>query len=257
MATLSDLNEELDQWSDAGLEAAVWWRDDDAGADGPQLNRLLEIATVAGAIVHLAAIPERMTQTGKTRILAADGARVIQHGFSHFDHAPPGEGSWELGSHRPILVTLGELAEGKARLERAFGDRFIPVVTPPWGRIAPEVAERLPDIGVHCVSLTTARAAKYRAPNLLEISICCDPINWRGGAHLATLEKPMRHFVEHLRHRRQCLLSGKGDGDEPSGLLSHHLDHDAEIWAFVETLVSALSAHPAVRWVVLSEYLEI
>ena len=256
MAMLSDLTEELDQWSDAGLEATVWWRDDDAGADGPQLNRLLEIATAAGAIVHLAAIPEHLTQTGETRILAADGARVIQHGFSHFDHAPPGEGSWELGSHRPISVTLGELAEGKARLEAAFGDRFIPVVTPPWGRIAPEIAERLPDIGVHCVSLTTSRPARYRAPNLLEISVCCDPINWRGGAHFAGPEKPMRHFVEHLRHRRQCLLSGKGDGDEPSGLLTHHLDHDAEIWAFVETLVSALSAHPAARWVVLNEFLE-
>jgi hypothetical protein len=256
MATLSDLRQELDQWSDAGLEARVWWRDDDAGTGGPQLNRLLEIATAAGAIVHLAAIPEQMTEAGRTRILAADCAWVIQHGFSHIDHAPRGEGSWELGSHRPVPVILGELAEGKARLERAFGDRFLPVVTPPWGRIAPEVAERLPDIGVHCVSLTTPRPGKFRAPNLLEISTCCDPINWRGGAHFAGLKKATRHFVEHLRRRRQCHSSQTGEGEEPSGLLTHHLDHDAEIWAYVETLVRALSGHPAVRWVVLSEYWE-
>ena len=256
MATLSDLTEELDQWSDAGLEATVWWRNDDAGTDSPQMDRLLEIATAADAIVHLAAIPEHLTETARVAILAADCAWVLEHGFSHIDHAPPGEGSWELGAHRPVSVTLGELAEGKARLERAFGDRFIPVVTPPWGRIAPEVAERLPGIGVHCVSLTTSRPARWRAPNLLEISICCDPINWRGGAHFAGSEKATRHFVEHLRHRRQCLLSGKGDGDEPSGLLTHHLDHDAETWAFVETLVGALSGHPAARWVVLNEFLE-
>ncbi|HSG95238.1 MAG TPA: glycosyl transferase family 28, partial [Afifellaceae bacterium] len=177
MAMLSDLTEELDQWSDAGLEATVWWRDDDAGADGPQLDRLLEVASAAGAIVHLAAIPEHLTEAGQARILAADCAWVLAHGFSHIDHAPPGEGSWELGGHRPISVILGELAAGKARLERAFGDRFIPVVTPPWGRIAPQVAERLPDIGVYCVSLTAPRAAKFLAPNLLEISVCCDPIN--------------------------------------------------------------------------------
>jgi len=256
MATLSDLNEELDQWSDAGLEATVWWRNDDTGTDSPQLNRLLEIATAAGAFVHLAAIPEHLTEAERSAILAADCAWVLQHGFSHIDHAPPGEGSWELGSHRPISVTLGELAEGKARLEQTFGDRFIPVVTPPWGRIAPEIAERLPELGLRCISLTKPRPAKYRAPDLLEISVCCDPINWRGGAHFAGSEKPMRHFVEHLRHRRQCHLSGAGDADEPSGLLTHHLDHDAEIWAFVETLVSALSGHPAARWVALSEYWE-
>ena len=256
MATLTDFRQELDQWSDAGLEATVWWRNDDTGTDGPQLGRLLEIATAAGAIVHLAAIPEHLTKAERSTISQADCAWVLQHGFSHIDHAPPGEGSWELGNHRPVSVTLGELAEGKTRLEDAFGDRFIPVLTPPWGRIAPEIAGQLPDIGVHCVSLTTARPARYRMPNLLEISVCCDPINWRGGAHFAGSEKTMRHFVDHLRRRRQCHLSGGGDGDEPSGLLTHHLDHDLEIWAFVETLVNALSNHPAARWVVLNEYLE-
>jgi len=256
MAMLTDLIEELDQWSDAGLDAGVWWRDDDAGEDGPQLDRLLNIATAAGAIVHLAAIPEHLTEAGQTRILAADCARVIQHGFAHIDHAPPGEGSWELGAHRPVSVTLGELAKGKACLERAFGDRFIPVLTPPWGRIAPQVAERLPQIGVSCISMTTARPARYRAPGLLEISVCCDPINWRGGAHFAGLDKVTRNFVEHLRHRRQCCISGNGDGEEPSGLLTHHLDHDGEIWAFVETLAGVLSDHPAARWVDLNEYLE-
>ncbi|TDI55893.1 MAG: hypothetical protein E2O93_06865 [Alphaproteobacteria bacterium] len=257
MATLSDLIGELDQWSDAGLEATLWWRNDDAGTEGPQLDRLLEIATAAGAIVHLAVIPEHLTEAARSTMLAANCARLLEHGFSHIDYAPPGEGSWELGSHRPVSVILGELAEGKARLEDAFGDRFIPVVTPPWGRIAPEIAKRLPDIGVHCVSLTTPRAAKYRAPNLLEISTCCDPINWRGGAHFAGSEKAIRHFIEHLKQRRRCHLSGTGDGEEPSGLLTHHLDHDGEIWDFVETLVSALSGHKAARWVALSEFLEV
>ncbi len=256
MATLCDLARELDQWSDAGLEATLWWRNDDAGTEGPQLDRLLEIATAAGAIVHLAVVPEHLTEAGRSTMLAPDCAWFLEHGFSHIDYAPPGEGSWELGNHRPVSVILGELAKGKARLEEAFGDRFIPAVTPPWGRIAPEVAERLPDIGVHCVSLTTPRASKFLAPDLLEISVCCDPINWRGGAHFAGSDKTIRHFVEHLTHRRQCKLSRAGDGDEPSGLLTHHLDHDGEIWGFVETLVTALSSHPAARWVALNDYLK-
>ncbi len=255
MTTLSDLKEELDRWSDAGLEATVWWRDDDAGAAGPQLDRLLEIAAAAGAIVHTAVIPEHLTEAGRLRILAADSARVLAHGFAHIDHAPPGEGSWELGSHRPVSVTLAELARGKARLEAAFGERFLPVVSPPWGRIAPEVAGRLPGLGLPCVSLTMPRAARFLAPDLLEISVCCDPINWRGGAKFAGSEKPLRHFVGHLRRRRRCHLSGIGDCDEPSGLLTHHLDHDTEIWAFVEALVTALSDHPAARWVALNEFI--
>ena len=43
----------------------------------------------------------------------------------------------------------------------------------------------------------------------------------------------------------------------PRGFLfEHHIDHDAEIWGFVEELSLALNAHPATRWVAFDELFE-
>ena len=50
--------------------------------------------------------------------------------------------------------------------------------------------------------------------------------------------------VTHLGSRRQGLV----DADEPTGLLTHHLDHDATTWEFIENLLAIVTEHPAARW---------
>ena len=50
-----DLLVELDRWEEAGLVAQFWWRDDDAVAPSPRLDRLMAVAE--SAPVALAVIP--------------------------------------------------------------------------------------------------------------------------------------------------------------------------------------------------------
>ena len=53
----SDLTDELDAWRAEGRIASLWWRDDDAVAPAPALDRLAGLAGEHGVTVGLAVIP--------------------------------------------------------------------------------------------------------------------------------------------------------------------------------------------------------
>lgn len=252
MASWDDLEGELDCWQQAGAQATVWWRDDDAGKPHENLARLLDTAERAGAPIHMATIPADLTEEVETLFKSKPHVHVLQHGFAHVDHAPKGEGSWELGLHRPIVETLAEQRKGLELLDEVFGNQFCPVQTPPWTRIAPEVAARLPDVGFKGLSMVFPRKKKYAAPGLLEANTRCDPIKWKGGPRFAGTERALDDVVSHLQGRR----AGSLDPEEPTGLLTHHRDHDEEIWTFVEELTARLNAHVATRWITFRELLD-
>ena len=75
-----------------------------------------------------------------------------------------------------------------------------------------------------------------------------DPMNWRERRFAGT-EKALSGVLGELRARR----TGATDPDEPLGLLTHHLDHDEELWQFLESFFAATRAHPAARWLSIQE----
>src|SRR3546814_9728269 len=78
--------------------------------------------------------------------------RVFQHGFRHRNHAPGDAKRAEFGDHRPVAAMLAELQAGRDLSSRLFGDRWLPVLVPPWNRIADAVAERLAELGYRGLS---------------------------------------------------------------------------------------------------------
>src|SRR3546814_3370640 len=75
---------------------------------------------------------------------------VLQHGFAHRSHPGAGEKKAALGAQRPGEVVLDELRRGGALLRALFeGGRvaILPVLVPPWNRIAPPVVAGLRAIG--------------------------------------------------------------------------------------------------------------
>jgi hypothetical protein len=50
------------------------------------------------------------------------------------------------------MIVLGELGTGWMALERLFGSRVLPVLVPPWNRIAPGLVPALPEIGYRGLS---------------------------------------------------------------------------------------------------------
>jgi peptidoglycan/xylan/chitin deacetylase (PgdA/CDA1 family) len=245
MACWEDLQRELDRWLDTGRVARFWWRDDDAHAALPSLVRLLDLADEFQVPVCLAAIPDQAVNSLAREISARQGHVVVQHGVSHRNHAPPGLPAVECGGDRPRHHVLAELQRGRRRLETLFGQRFHPILVPPWNRIALDLLADLPACGYKGLSAFGMRSARHGVPGLAVVNTHFDVLKWRGGVRFAGRERILAEILLNLGARR----SARADASEPIGLLTHHQDHGAETWEFLRDLLQVLNAHPAVQWV--------
>ncbi|ARM91584.1 carbohydrate esterase 4 superfamily protein (plasmid) [Rhizobium sp. CIAT894] len=240
------LRRELDRWQAAGRVARLWLRDDDAVEPTPALETLLALAGESEVPLTLAVIPGLTGQALAARLAAEAGVTVAVHGWSHTNHAGPEGKKQELGGERPADVVLGELREGLRLLERLHPARFQPLLVPPWNRIAAALVPALPGLGFAALSVY-GRARQDRPMPLLNTHI--DIIDWhgtRGGRGEAEL---VAELVAELRDR----FAGN---DEPIGVLTHHLVHDAAAWDFLSALFAVTGRHPAVHWSAASALLK-
>lgn len=242
--TFAALRAELDQWSASGRRATLWWRDDDASAATPALARMLAVAAANSVPLALAVIPARLGPDLVDAVAPAAGCTVLQHGFEHRNHAAAGERSCELGANRPLAVTAEELVRGRERLRAAFGVRFLPILVPPWNRIAAELVALLPQLGYRGLSTFAPRKNALAAPGVAQCNTHVDPIAWRRGRRFVGEDEAAARLSAHLALRR----NGAVDPAEATGLLTHHLDFDEAAWRFVDTLLERTRAHPAVSW---------
>lgn len=246
------LVEELDRWRDNGLTATFWWRDDDAVTATPALARLFDTARTHRAPLSLAVIPagadDRLAAT--VAEAAADIAvTVLQHGYDHRNRAPTGQKKAEFHEARPAEEQTRDIALGRGLLEGRFASHFRPVFVPPWNRFPPSLADALIEGGLKGLSTFKARPAANPAPGLVQVNTHVDPIDWRGGRGLGDSGAILAQTVDHLRARR----TGAADAREPTGLLTHHLVHDDDVWRFLADFLAVISAHPATRWLSADE----
>lgn len=240
------LDEELARWADLGRTVTLWWRDDDASEATPQLDRLLALRARHDVALALAVIPAQASVALAERLKAEPKTTVLQHGYAHQNHASAGEKKMELGPHRPAMLVLGELGAGWLAMERLFGAQALPVMVPPWNRIAPVLVPTLPEIGVRGLSTYGPRLRIEPVRGLRQVNTHVDPIDWRGVRGFAGEETSLAALTRCLASRRKAGLESVV-GEEPTGLLTHHLVQDEAVWAFVDQLIGRLRAHSGVR----------
>lgn len=254
MTSWDALARELDLWRDAGKTAGFWWRDDDAVAPSAALAHLLALSLKHAAGLGLAVIPERC-DAALAPVLAeaarnsTAGIAVLQHGIAHENSAPAGEKKTELSSAAPLNDLLERLKAGQNRLSGLFGARFLPVLVPPWNRIAPEVVTALPSCGFTGLSTYKARSRPTPAPGLLQVNTHADLLRWKPERGFLGETEVLTLLQEHLRARR----TNKADAAEPTGILTHHLVHDEATWSFLDQLLGWLNRHPATKFLAPSE----
>lgn len=231
------LRRTLDARALSAQPATLWLRDDDAVMPTPALDRLFDLAR-SGVPLTVAVIPERTGEALAQAVAGVPGIEVAQHGWSHANHARAGEKKQELGAHRPVGAVMDEVSQGFARLAALHGPRFVPLMVPPWNRIAPQVAAALPGAGFRALSVY----GPARPGPLAQVNTQVDLIDWRGsrgGKDAGALEAEIVTALE----------------TGPVGLLTHHMVHDAAAWRFLEALVGATMGHPGCRWVPVSTML--
>ena len=209
---------------------AFWWRDDDATAVSPSLRRLLGLSSKRRIPLALAVIPEGADP--RLFKLLHEEVTVLQHGTDHRNRAEPGGKKTEYPPSEPIDTALARISGGMERLRSAAGKKFMPVLAPPWNRIAPDVVKKLPTVGITGLSAYGARASAEPAPGLRQVNTHIDIVAWRGGKHFIGEAAAFGALARVLSR------------DEPIGWLTHHAMHEEATWDFLERLFTL----KGIRW---------
>lgn len=225
MNAWSVLGEELRAWRAAGAAPALWWRDDDAAAPDPALSRLLRVERQSGVPLALAAIPEAAQPAALEQ-----ASSVIMHGCDHRNRAAAREKKTEFPAAESDEAALARLSRARERLARLAGRRFLPVLAPPWNRIRESLIGRLPEAGIRGLSRYGARGASRSGVS--EVNTHVDIIAWRSHRGFIGEDEALAMLAQHLSARRRASV----DAAEPTGLLTHHAQHDAAAWRFIERL---------------------
>lgn len=246
MATWHDLDDEISRWAEVGRTVTFWWRDDDAIRVTPELTRLVEISRETRVPLGVAVVP-RDIQSGLREFLARfPTVSVLQHGYSHANHAGPADDPDEFGPHRSREERLAELTVGRKRLAKF--ERFLPVLVPPWNRFPVDLVPDLPGIGLIGVAAGGPRVEAELMPGLRRVDIHADIMNWVYGGFIGEASV-LSQVIDHLAARR----TGRADIDEPTGIMTHHLYHDEGCWRFMRDFALRTRANPAVRWPAIAE----
>jgi len=239
------LGRELDAWGDSGARAEFWWRDDDAIEITSALQRLADLSRKQNAAVSIAVIPATMDRQLQNWVSEQRLITVLQHGYAHHNHALAGQRKLELGGQQNQQQILAQLELGRDRLVSTFGERFVPVLVPPWNRFDTSLLDALPGIGFCGISTMKVRKQAYPATSLLQVNTHLDPVNWRHQSGFIGIYPAIAILIQHLQAKR----NGYRDADEPTGLLTHHLAQDDAVWHFAEQLLEFVNAHPAAVWI--------
>lgn len=243
---LNLLTRELDAWIGLDAKAELWWRDDDAAEPCVELDHLFRLSAEHAVPCGLAAVPAKAGEPLRKNISGQHDIWVLQHGWAHINHAEKGQGAWELGLHRPMSVVLEELRNGMVKLRQLFKSRFLPVLVPPWNNVNSEILPYLPVMGFQGLSTGYVLPRPVPPGGLRVVDAHCDLLSWKTKpATFAGAQKCVKLIVAHLRDKR----AGAVAPDEPTGVLTHHQAMDPDAWAFLDTLMSLVNAHPAGVWV--------
>ena len=234
----------LDRWQDDGRIASFWLRDDDAVEPTAELATLLETTAEHDIPATLAVIPEH---TGKALAEFLDSrprVDVAVHGWSHKNHAGEGEKKQELGLQRPLDTVLAELKAGFDHLQALHPTRFVPMLVPPWNRIA---APLIPELaGLDFEALSVFGPEKPAALRLINCHV--DLMDWHGTRGAREADALIADIVRRLQQM--------SDTGGVMGFLTHHLVHDAAGWRFLDGLFEVTTQHPACRWMPLTDMLD-
>lgn len=241
-ALVARLNQVLDERMQVGNPVQFWLRDDDAVEPSEPLDQLLALTSTYQIPVTLALIP---AFTGKPLAQHLEGTSqvaVAVHGWSHANHALPAEKKQELGGHRPVAEILEQLSRGFSRLAGLHGLRFVPLLVPPWNRIAPVVVERLLDLGFE--GLSTFGVPEPVSIRMINTHV--DLIDWKGSRGGRVHDVLLAEIIEQIQTT-----------SNPIGLLTHHLVHDTMAWRFLEQFFAITVDHAGCTWAPVNEFLPV
>jgi hypothetical protein len=214
----------------------VFFRDDDIDEDEPTLRQLLGLFREMQTPINLEIIPGRLTNDCAEFLRQQDRAlfELNQHGWQHINHELAGR-KCEFGESRNFDQQLADIAAGQGQMNKAFGDDWSQVFTPPWNRCTANTFRALDELGFAALS-------KDRSGQLVtgyrfrEISITFDLYRWKGEPAMKSPEHVFDELIPQLNEL------------DTVGVMLHHKVMDAAAFDFVRELIETLRESQAVRF---------
>ncbi len=228
----------LTEKSQSGPPISFWLRDDDAFQDNEKVRRLLSLCNKYSVPMAWAVVPEKLEESLVKLFQSEPLVTVIQHGFAHQNHGKGSGTSGEFQYHRPLEKMRADAKSGQQILAQRFGKQFLPIFVPPWNQISDAMIAELPKLGFLGLSRFGDEEKTY------PFKICnsnCDLLKWKPQVHFAGEEKSLNCIIEELQR-----------GNFNIGILTHHLDHDAETEEFLQKLMDFL-ARQKCSWIPIAK----
>lgn len=235
---LEQLRLTLDRMREEQQTVNVFFRNDDVDEDEARLRMLLDLFEESATPVNLEIIPGRLTESCiqllRRRARAQpDLFELNQHGWQHVNHEVQGR-KCEFGVSRSFDEQLADILLGKEVLERAFGNAFSPVFTPPWNRCTDVTHRALDQLGFQILSKLNSEPP-VTGHCFREISVTLDLFRWKGGAAM----KSPQEFVAELTSQLLAL--------DTVGVMLHHKVMDEIAFELVRPVVSELRRSEAIQ----------
>jgi hypothetical protein len=232
---LRPLHAAIEEWKNAWGTAPFFLRDDDAARVTPRLQRLLGICRETKVQVMLSVIPGRLQPDLIEAMMDCEHAVPVQHGYQHESHSTVEGVKSEFPDEEALELQLDRTKKGFDGMAAAFGDRFMPILVPPWNNISQQLAANLADTGIAGLSCSGRRgsavAYKIKVFN-----------SWVSLNNFAMLEAPfdpsiiVDKYVRAIRNR----MGRTQDRLEPIGLTTHHLVTSEAQFRFLQGLIETV-----------------
>ncbi|SMC17713.1 Polysaccharide deacetylase [Desulfacinum hydrothermale DSM 13146] len=203
------------RFSGSGQTPALFFRADDIGAGGRAFRALCDLFRKHGVPLALAVVPawlsqSRVEQLFQSAPLEEDLWGWHQHGWRHVNWQKTGKKS-EFGEQRPLDKQWKDIWQGSHKMKEIFGERTLPVFTPPWNRFSEATLMVLEQLGFKAISTTEPLPRNSKAAKgLINLRIFVD-------LHTRKGPDPEEDFDKLLRE-----LSAALTRKDPVGIMIHH-----------------------------------
>ncbi len=227
----------------------LFFRADDIGAGGWAFHALCQLFRHHNIPLALAVVPAWLTGTRAEQLFAAAPLEEPlwgwhQHGWRHMNCQPTGEKS-EFGEQRPAEKQCRDICLGLKKMTQIFGERLVPVFTPPWNRLPISTLRILQELNFKAVSMTKP------FPSTIKPGIGLKNLRIQLDLHTRKAKDGRADFL-HLLDELSNLLTKK----EPVGIMLHHQRMPLFAFEFLNELLHCFKHKVRARFSSFADLLE-
>ena len=227
---------------------SIFFRADDIGVAGKPFEALCRLFRHHSIPLAMAVVPAWLNDGRREQLFEHAGLEEPlwgwhQHGWRHVNWQRVGKKS-EFGEQRPIDRQIRDISQGRDKMRKTFGDRFLPIFTPPWNRLSSTTLTALDRLDFKAVSMGNRLPGNpNHRVSLKHLKIHLDLHTRKGSDPVSDYEALLAEIAALMTKR------------EPVGIMIHHQRMTIFAFEFLHELLSLLKDAVKARFFGFDDFL--